>query len=144
MHPLGYTGAGGFLELEVCVDNAPLLEGPVQRAIDVWNLRLPETQNCQGCLRIDDPVPALGKWHAEGVAIHELGHCAFGLQHVNRRWDEGDDGFWELSHWTMSAEALAITDGGDTVRGSGTTSTRERSAIQPSPSHGTAGMTTTQ
>jgi hypothetical protein len=84
LHPSGYTGSGGVLNVGVCIDpnslNAELLEIPVRNNISVWN----DLQPIEGNLQAGES----GKLDAESVLLHELGHC-IGLAHVNAASESG-------------------------------------------------------
>lgn len=85
-HPAGYTGTGGELVVDICVNDTFLdnykLIGPLQVAIDTWNSLTPTTGACQNCVVWGDSFPS-GAFDAESTILHELGHCAMGLDHVN-------------------------------------------------------------
>ncbi|NJL27057.1 MAG: hypothetical protein HC897_03820 [Thermoanaerobaculia bacterium] len=84
IHPVGYSGAGGVLEVRVCVNpNDEQLIGPVLWAINKWNRLEPTLANCQGCVLWEEPAPPTGALDAQSVLLHELGHCAMGLGHIN-------------------------------------------------------------
>lgn len=88
VHSPGYTGTGGTLALSVCVEpeSPPALREAVDQAIATWNNLLPMTGNCLGCLTLEEPDPAprpLPVIELFQTVLHELGHCAMGLDHPN-------------------------------------------------------------
>ncbi|MFK7958269.1 MAG: beta strand repeat-containing protein [Lysobacterales bacterium] len=88
-HPTGYTGTGGNIAVNVCIDpaspNAAAMEIPVQNAIDRLNALVPTVGNVR--LGGDNPL-AFNEVDFESVFIHELGHC-IGLAHVNIASESG-------------------------------------------------------
>jgi cysteine-rich repeat protein len=86
-HPTGYTGSGGTLTVDVCIDstsaNAGNMVVPVQNAISTWNNLTVHRSN----LVFGDNVP-FGTIDFESVALHELGHC-IGLAHSNLATESG-------------------------------------------------------
>jgi hypothetical protein len=104
VHPPGYTGAGGTLEVRVCIDPSPpqnpgdpdnsLLAGPLEWALGVWDRLEPMVNNCGGrnnCSVWEDSSFPEGKPHLASVLLHELGHCAMGLGHPDFRELEPDN-----------------------------------------------------
>lgn len=116
VHPLGYDGSGGTIQLNVCLAiGDEEFGGALSRAIATWNALVPTVDNClgTGCKvweEIAQPPPASPETegpllpHAESILLHELGHCAFGLDHPDRNWDAQatPDGFWEFTSFTRS------------------------------------------
>ncbi len=104
VHPPGFSGAGGHLFVDICVldsgFNDGRMIGALQAAIETWNSLAPTTGNCQGCVLWEEMLPA-GAVDLESVLLHELGHCAMGLGHVNL----GEESF------TKSVGATSIVDG---------------------------------
>ncbi len=92
VHPLGYTGAGGPLPITICVEPSapPAVQVAVDQAIATWNALQPMTGNCIGCLTLLEPtpnpppIPVTELFH---TVLHELGHCAMGLDHPNWLFD---------------------------------------------------------
>jgi len=106
-HPPGYDGTGGVIQLRVCLAKGDeAFAGALQRAIATWNALSPTIDNCEGigCRVWEEPGIAPGVADAESVLLHELGHCAFGLEHVERNWDAQatPDGIWEDTRFTRS------------------------------------------
>lgn len=110
VHPLGYEGEGGKIEIPVGVDDDdPSLIAPTQRAIDTWNALTGTTQNCLGCRVWEEPLASPDEpFHAESVILHELGHCAMGLGHINMPFDEDDDGMHEPGSFTRPSKTTSI------------------------------------
>ena len=90
-HPTGYTGSGGTLLVNVCIDpTSPFatdMEIPTQNIINTWNELVPTIGN------VSFSSPGLGFNQAdyESVALHELGHCV-GLAHPNLASESGLSG----------------------------------------------------
>lgn len=85
VHPPGYNGSGGLLRVRVCtLLSAEPAVGPLQDAMRIWNNLLPISENCENCYVHGDPVadPPVS-YNARGILLHELGHCALGLEHIN-------------------------------------------------------------
>ena len=84
LHPTGYTGTGGDLNIGVCIDpnslNAQALVIPVKNNISVWNDLQPIASNVQ--------LGVVNGIDAESVLLHEMGHC-IGLAHVNAASESG-------------------------------------------------------
>jgi hypothetical protein len=86
-HPPGYVGSGGSIALGVCLTPAAAdLAQPLDYAIKTWNDLHPRVFNATGTLYPPNVGPPGPDLHASmhSVLIHELGHCAFGLDHINR------------------------------------------------------------
>lgn len=82
--------------------------------MDLWNGLMATAGNCSGCRIWEDPdlplpVPPL---ELRTVLIHEIGHCAFGIDHPD--WVNGDD---EPTSFTSSQNASTISPGSDGIRG---------------------------
>lgn len=131
MHPLGYDGPGGTLTIKVCVRAGQnYLITPVQESIAVWNALTPTTANCENCFLAGEEAPN-GAFDTASVLVHELGHCAFGLDHINLV--EGDDPATservgscdvnqngtcgEATSFTASFNTTRVLDGGSGIRG---------------------------
>jgi hypothetical protein len=84
LHPTGYTGSGGVLNVGVCIDpnslNAQDLVIPIKNNISVWNDLQPIANNVQ--------TGVVSGIDAESVLLHEMGHC-IGLAHVNAASESG-------------------------------------------------------
>lgn len=126
VHPYGYSGGiGVMLTLKVCVEASDMELAPtVERAIALWEAPAPvPNQNCQHCTTHEGALNLDGALWAHPVLLHELGHCALGLDHVERHWDVNWDGLFEPTSFTRSAEAAylpeALDFGADGIRGSG-------------------------
>lgn len=134
-HPLVFDRGGGDQTLRVCVDPASgLLLGPARRAAEMWNGLQATTENCmprdrldtslarEGCATWEETPPPERAFFAESILLHELGHCALGLDHPDRPVDIADDGFFESTSFSRSwGEALivgSIVPGADGIRGS--------------------------
>lgn len=109
VHPSGYDGTGGQIQLKVCA-TSPTARPGLQRAIETWNELSPTTGNCMNCVLIEDTsVPGSGLPLNMATAItHELGHCAMGLGHTN----------WGDTSFSNSQDAVFIDEGADMIRGS--------------------------
>lgn len=104
-HPIGYDRKGGVIEIPVCVASGdPSLVGPTQRAIATWNALTATPENCLGCV-VWEEEGTTGPRHAESIILHELGHCALGLDHPNRKWDPAADGEFEETSYSRSTDA---------------------------------------
>jgi hypothetical protein len=110
-HPYGYTGTGGALTVEICLSaTAVPIQAQVQQAINMWNARMVAHGNCTGrCSTLEDEPPPETNYFIVPTIVHELGHCALGLDHTNN-----DD---NTSHTNTYAET-SITNGDDKVPGS--------------------------
>jgi len=88
MHPAGYDGTGGVLTVGICVQTGSEVLIPyVQDTIDLWNALLPTTGNCANCVLWEEPVPPGSFNDTFSTLVHELGHCAMGLDHINLEED---------------------------------------------------------
>jgi len=120
-HPSGYTGAGGVLDVEVCIDSsaadATAMEISVKNIVKEINNMTASTPN--QLFGADNNIP-FGAIDFESVALHELGHCT-GLGHPNLGFQlgvvEGVD-----TNYTQSGDGandtFAFDDGVDNVIGS--------------------------
>jgi len=115
LHPTGYTGTGGVLNLGVCIDpasqNAQQLVIPVKNNISVWNELQPIANNVQ--------TGVVSGIDAESVLLHEMGHC-LGLAHVNAASESGLGG--SDTDYTKATDGannvFNINAGPDGVKGS--------------------------
>lgn len=111
-HPPGFDGTGGELVVRVCVEpGAEQLVPSVKRAIQLWNALTPTVGNCVGCL-VDEPEPPTGLFDPVGALLHELGHCAMGLDHTD--WLFKDE---LVTGFTNSNDAVNFLPGDDGVPG---------------------------
>jgi hypothetical protein len=82
-HPSGYTGTGGVLDVEVCIDStvpdAQAMEISVRNVVTELNRMTASTPNL--FFGGNNNIPA-GLIDFESLALHEEGHCT-GLSHVN-------------------------------------------------------------
>lgn len=131
LHPLGWTGAPGVLELRVCAIGD--LKSATRRAVFIWNNLTPSLQNCggTGCVLANEVGPDTGDYDAMSAVLHEIGHCAFGLGHstmdseVNPSYDpmvgptafstascdlDGDGCCNETVDFTPSANAVTVVN----------------------------------
>jgi len=114
VHPTGYDGTGADLAVDICVaPNTPSFVLPaLQEAVNVWNSFAAISPNCENCLVWEEATiePQGESLHLASGLLHELGHCAMGLDHPNHlttsfsasrqdcpnpqsvAFDEGDDG----------------------------------------------------
>ena len=115
LHPTGYTGSGGNLNVGVCIDpnslNAQDLVIPIKNNISVWNDLQPIANNVQ--------TGVVSGIDAESVLLHEMGHC-IGLAHVNAASESGLSGSnMDFTKATDGANnVLEINAGADGVIGS--------------------------
>lgn len=116
VHPTLYTGTGGAMELKVCLhaDAGPLL-GDLEFAMKRLNDLAPQRMNCSGlCTSAQTPVMGTN-FSAGAIVLHELEHCAFGLDHINR---ERPSLTPPHQDYTRLREETTVGVGADGVRGS--------------------------
>ena len=135
-HPPGWDGTQSVLEVTVCTSSSPSDAGlvePTKRAVETWNNLSPTVANCPQCLLAEDPESVNFErpdvFHAESVILHELGHCAMGLDHPNLFFDDPEDDNCNNcdpearvnTSFAMSYDGVkaGILKGSDGVRGSG-------------------------
>lgn len=113
VHPHPFTGSGGPLTVKICAQQMdPNLTMALEGAIKKWNDLVATAQNCRNCYVIEDGgEPPGGIFFAESTFLHELGHCAFGLDHINV--DITSASYTNTRSW------ITFDAGVDTVRGSG-------------------------
>ncbi len=113
LHPTGYTGNGGVVNLGVCISpsslNAQQLVIPVRNNISVWNELQPIANNVQ--------AGVVNGIDAESVLLHEMGHC-IGLAHVNAASESGlsDDNYTKATKGAN--DAFDVNNGPDNIAGS--------------------------
>jgi len=84
VHPPGYDGSSGVLDVKICVlTGSEVLTPVVQAAIDTWNSLEARTDNCDSCILFEETPPPVTSLPAFSSILHELGHCALGLDHIN-------------------------------------------------------------
>lgn len=112
VHPIGYSGTGGQLIIDICIldtfSEADKLVGPLQAAIRTWNSLTPTAGSCENCILWEETPPAQGAIDAESTLLHELGHCAMGLDHPNM--DRNGPPAFENTSYTKSIGVVSITD----------------------------------
>ncbi len=119
-HPLGYSGAGGAVNVNVCIvpgtPNQASMEVSVQNAIATYNRLISTSPNLR--FGADNNIPA-GFIDFESIFVHELGHC-ISMAHVNLATESGLTGTSQnYTKTTDGADNLFnITIGADGVRGS--------------------------
>lgn len=104
------------MELKVCLhaDAGPLL-GDLEFAMKRLNDLAPQRMNCSGlCTSAQTPVMGTN-FSAGAIVLHELEHCAFGLDHINR---ERPSLTPPHQDYTRLREETTVGVGADGVRGS--------------------------
>lgn len=120
-HPTGYTGTGGAVSVNVCIDstspNAADMVVPVQNIIRTFNNL--EAVNPNLKLAGANDIPS-GQVDFESVALHEVGHC-IGLAHPNLATESGlSAAFRNYTKTEPGANsAFDLDDGLDDIIGSG-------------------------
>lgn len=109
VHPFSYDGTGGELRVRVCAaPSAEPLIGPLQDALRVWNELEPVAANCSDCYVYGDPIADPPQpYNARGSLLHELGHCAMGLAHINLQETENTPVFFGRALATLTTMASA-------------------------------------
>ncbi|MEE2665842.1 MAG: DUF4215 domain-containing protein, partial [Myxococcota bacterium] len=118
-HPTDYTGTGGPLTVEVCIDStsphAAEMVLPVQNAISTYNNLTAHRSNSV----FGSNVP-LGFVDFESVLLHEMGHC-IGLAHSNLASESGlpvaDQDYTKSADG--SPNVYDLNPGADTIEASG-------------------------
>lgn len=89
LHPIGYNGTGGPLDISICIDPAstaiPDMEIGMQNVAFIWNQLEATTGNL--FLGANNDIPA-GQVDWESTILHEIGHC-IGLAHPNAATESG-------------------------------------------------------
>jgi|GEM_PF-2382705 len=116
-HPLGYTGSELLIDINICSDaTAADFVPALRRAVSTWNGLDAQTGNCVGCVTHEETAPPITDFNAETTLLHELGHCALGLGHIDRLWDVTGDGLLDATSYAWSVETFRILPG-DVNRG---------------------------
>lgn len=101
VHPQGYTGAGGAIDIKVCAaPGAGITMPALRQAVSVWDDLTPSTENCDGeCRALEQgPGDSAEPFEMAAVLLHELGHCAMGcasgrVEHPDGHVLSDSDGF---------------------------------------------------
>lgn len=105
VHPIGYDGSGGALQIGVCVESGDEdLIPSVERAIRIWNELIPATGNCENCGIWEDPNPVMGPIDTAATILHEFGHCGLGLDHINAVEHTGFPTFWSVGTCDLDSD----------------------------------------
>jgi len=117
VHPTHYDGStGGPLEVRLCVadSNSETTVPALREAIAIWNDFTPTTGNCTACRLVEQGPSESGEpLSMTTVILHELGHCALGIGHVN--WQDPGG---SITSYTNSKDTTTMDDGVDNLRGS--------------------------
>jgi len=119
-HPSGYTGAGGTINVNVCIvpgtPNATAMQTSVENVVNTWNKLVPHYPNLRS--GTDNDIGAT-EVDFESVALHELGHC-IGNAHPNAASESGltgdDRNYTKAERGTDGIFNTGI--GADNIRGS--------------------------
>jgi cysteine-rich repeat protein len=110
LHPTGYDGTGGTLNVSVCIDptsaNAAEMVIPVKNVVTTFNSLNPTTENLTSA-----NVPFF-EYDFESVALHELGH-SLALHHPHL---EDYPDYTQSTHGAN--DVFDLDDGSDNVSGS--------------------------
>ncbi len=120
VHPSGYTGSGGTLQVSVCIspssESIPEMETSVENTIFTWNQLTSASPNL--FFGGANDIPA-GQVDYESTLVHEIGHC-IGLAHPNAATESGLSG--ADRNYTKAGNglngSLDIDAGTDGIRGS--------------------------
>ncbi|HEV8239776.1 MAG TPA: hypothetical protein VGS57_10435 [Thermoanaerobaculia bacterium] len=140
VHPPGFNGgSSGSMAVRICVRaGSEPMTPPLQWAIGIWNRHVKKVGNCGDCLTqedFDDGMPEPGtSYSLAGILLHELGHCALGLDHPNHTefletrppqpWrtgecdDESNTSCGDYTSFTEAGNTTEILAGADGIRGS--------------------------
>lgn len=126
VYPITFLPAGTTSpNVRLCVQDAfnGNLSKAVQWAVDKWNALVPAKNNCVRCSREEIPDPYSGGYNLASTVLHEIGHCAMGLDHTTLTIDTDDpDTIKEATSYTVSyggtSAFMGLLPGADTVRGS--------------------------
>ncbi|MBY6203456.1 hypothetical protein [Halomonas denitrificans] len=119
-HPSGYTGAGGTLQVSVCIspssESIAEMETSVENSIFTWNQLTAASPNLFFGGANDIPP---GSIDYESTLVHEIGHC-IGLAHPNAATESGlPQG---SRNWTKAGNGLNgtldVDAGADGLQGS--------------------------
>ncbi len=115
-HPSGYTGAGGTLNIKVCIrptsSNTANLEQATKNSIATWNEQKATSSN------LLNNLPDFNSFDAESVIVHEMGHC-IGLAHPNLAVTGVSDADRNYTSTTNGLDNIYNLDlGADGLRGS--------------------------
>ncbi len=115
LHPQGYTGFGGQLDVEICLDPGTTIPmgatslndvvNSISNNAAIWNQLQPIVGNSL-LGAANDLAP--GQLDFESVALHEVGHC-LGLAHVNAASESGLPG--NDANYTKATDG--VLDGND-------------------------------
>lgn len=125
VHPVTFVQNGTSFTVSICTNSTPSTGIPqaLQYAVDKWNAGIRRTQNCYRCGTWETGTPPGNAGLMPVMAttlLHELGHCALGLDHPELNWDANgnpSDGK-EPTSYTRSWNASQVLIGGDFIRGS--------------------------
>lgn len=123
-HAVTFQDAGGTLQpIRICVADVAGsdLVKAAEWAVGKWNDFFPALHNCAGCKTwLEAEATQSVTVNFAGVLLHELGHCAMGLQHDSLIIDADGNGVRESTDYTISygGGAFGLNDGADNVRGS--------------------------
>jgi hypothetical protein len=106
VHPNTYTGTGGIISIGVCLNStATDLSADLDFAIAKLNELRPMIRNCNGPCTTPEGTTPPGPYFtpAHSILVHELLHCAFGVDHIG--WQNGAT----QTDFTNTREASSMT-----------------------------------